>query len=135
MADAIKVDGLAQLQRAFGAADRALRNDLNDALMEAAAPVRRDAQTLTLTTISGMRKSPQWATMRTGQARGVVYVVPVERGTRSRANPRLKRGQRFVQMVLLKAMNPALARNRGNVIRRLDQMLVEVGKVWDRNGL
>ena len=41
---AIHVDGLDGLLRAFGAADKTLRDDMKDALQEAAAPVRSAAQ-------------------------------------------------------------------------------------------
>jgi hypothetical protein len=134
MANAIQVEGLADLQRAFTAADRALREDLRDALQEAAAPVRADAQTLTGITISGMRKSPDWTRMRVGQSGTVVYVVPVERGAKGRANQRLRRGTRFKTMMLRRAMEPALARNRGKVIARLDHMLADVKRVWEKHG-
>ena len=135
MADAIRVDGLAELQRAFTAADRALREDLRDALQEAAAPVRRDAQTLAGTTISHMttNRATDWSRMRIGMAGGsVVYVAPVERGGRARANQRLRR-RRF-KGILGSRMDMALERNRAAVLRRMDGLLDDVIKVWDRHG-
>ena len=134
MARAIQVDGLADLQRAFTAADRALREDLRDALQEAAAPVRSDSQALAMT-ISHMTttKATDWTRMRTGIIDGtVVYVAPVERGSKSRGNQRLRR-RRFKD-VLGPRMDAALAKNRGHVIRRLDAMLGEVKRVWERYG-
>lgn len=131
MADAIQVDGLADLQRAFTAADRALRQDLRDALEEAAQPVRRDAQ-LAATTISHMTTVP-WTRMRTGIIRGaVVYVAPVERGAKTRANQRRRRPG--FKNVLGPRMDAALVKNRPAVIRRLDVMLAEVKRVWERHG-
>lgn len=135
MADAIRVDGLAELQRAFTAADRALRQDLRDALEEAAQPVRAEAQTLARTTISGMRrqKLTDWSRMRTGILGGtVVYVAPVERGSKGRGNQRFRR-PRF-KAVLGPRMELALTRNRGKVVKRLDAMLGEVKAVWERYG-
>ena len=83
MANPIQVEGLAELQRAFTAADRALREDLRDALQEAAAPVRSDAQTLAGITISHMPQGSSWRLMRTGILGGtIVYVAPVERGAK-----------------------------------------------------
>ena len=129
MANAIQVDGLADLQRAFTAADRALRQDLKDALEEAAAPVRTDAQ-LAATTISHMTTVP-WTRMRIGTLGSVVYVAPVERGVKGRQQAR--RRPKF-KNVLGPRMDLALEKNRGHVIRRLDQMLAEVKRVWERHG-
>lgn len=131
MADAIRVDGLADLQRAFTAADRALRQDLRDALEEAAQPVRRDAQ-IAATTISHMTTVP-WTRMRTGIIQGtVVYVAPVERGATARANQRRRRPK--FKNVLGPRMDAALVKNRAAVIRRLDLMLADVKRVWERHG-
>ena len=134
MAKAIQVDGLADLQRAFTAADRALREDLRDALQEAAAPVRSDSQVLA-GTISHMttNRTSDWTRMRTGIIEGtIVYVAPVERGSKARGDSR-KRRRRFKD-VLGPRMDLALERNRGQVVRRLDAMLGEVKRVWERYG-
>lgn len=134
MADAIRVDGLAELQRAFTAADRALREDLRDALQEAAAPVRRDAQAMAGVTIRNLGPGDPWTKMRTGMERGViVYVAPVERGVKGRGNQR-KRRPNLKNLLLNRAMEPALTRNRGGVIRRLEGLLVDVTRVWERHG-
>jgi hypothetical protein len=130
-AQAIKVEGLANLQRAFGRADRALRADLRDALQEAAAPVRADAQRLAGTEIRRMGAGSPWTRMRIGILGGtVVYVAPVERGVRGRANAR--RRPKLKPLMLERAMEPALERNRRAVVRRLDHMLDEVARVWGR---
>ena len=122
----VRVDGLAELNRAFRKADKALVGDLKDALEEAAQPVRRDAQSLAVSHIR--RIGPDWSRMRIGTIRGVVYVAPVERGTR---NPRLARKKLAPRMLTL-AMEPALARNEGLIIRRVDEALDDVAKVWER---
>ncbi|HKQ19492.1 MAG TPA: hypothetical protein VJW75_07060, partial [Candidatus Eisenbacteria bacterium] len=99
------------------------------------APVRSDAQALagTIPHMTTTRTS-DWTRMRTGITGGtIVYVVPAERGAKGRGNDR-KRRPKF-KSVLGPRMDLALERNRGHVMRRLDQMLYEVGKVWDRNGL
>lgn len=130
MANAIQVDGLADLQRAFTAADRALRQDLRDALEEAAQPVRADAQ-IAAASISHMTTVP-WTRMRTGIIQGtVVYVAPVERGVKGRQQSR--RRPKF-KNVLGPRMDAALVKNRPAVIRRLDHMLAEVKRVWERHG-
>ena len=129
---AVEVVGLNELLRAFGAADAALKSDLKDALQEAAAPVRTDAQALAQGAIRN--NTSAWSRMRIGITGSVVYVVPAERGAKGRANQRLRR-RKFADLLRDRAMTPAARGNEGNVRRRLDQMLTEVGKVWDRHGL
>lgn len=133
MANAIKVDGLRDLERAFTAADKALRTDLHDALAEAAAPVRTDAQRLagTITNMTTNRET-DWTRMRIGVRSSVVFVAPVERGSKARGDSR-KRRRKFKD-VLGPRMDNALDLNRGRVERRLDQMLGEVKAVWERYG-
>ena len=133
MAQAIQVDGLANLRLAFDAANRALRDDLDDALEEAAAPVRTDSQALAGTAITRMPAGSPWTRMRIGSSRAVVYVAPVERGAKGRGNQRFRR-PRFKPLMLSRALEPALARNRQNVIRRLDGLLAEVKRVWEKHG-
>ena len=131
---AIRVDGLDDLVRAFNAADRTLTSDLKDALTEAAAPVRRDAQILTPAAIHNLGAGDPWARMRTGVvSRSLVYVAPVERGVKAKANARLRRGDKYKRRAL-PPMEAALVRNRGRVLTRLDGLLGEVKRVWERHG-
>lgn len=131
--NAVRVDGLDDLVRAFNAADRALKEDLRDALQEAAAPVRRDAQALAPPMVRNLSVGEPWARMRVGMSgRSMVYVAPVERGAKGRGNQRLRR-PRF-KPLLLRPMERALAQNRAAVIRRLDGLLVDVKRVWERHG-
>ena len=131
MAEAVRVVGLAELQRAFGLANRAVQQDMRDALAEAAAPVRRDAQTLAGTTISRLRPGDPWTGMRVGVSRSIAYVAPVERGTKGRANQR-KRRPNLADLLMGRAMEPALDRNAEKVARRIDGLLDEVADVWER---
>ena len=130
---AIRVDGLDDLVRAFHAADRTLKEDLRDALLESASPVRRDAQVLAPAQIGNLSAGQPWARFRIGASgRSMVYVAPVERGVKARGNARLRR-PRFKQRLLL-PMEQALTVNRQKVINRLDGMLGEVKAVWERHG-
>lgn len=131
---AVRVDGLRELQNSFTAADRRLREDLRDALQEAAQPVKLDAQGLAQHNIRGMRRGSPWTRMRTGILAGgtVVYVAPVERGVKGRGGQNRRRPN-FADVLRDKAMNPAAQHNRRRVERRLDQMLVEVKAVWERS--
>lgn len=131
MADAVSITGLRELERAFRRTDRARAGDLKDALEEAAAPVRRDAQALAVSEISHVRPGDPWAGMRIGTGRSIVYVAPIERGAKSRGDER-KRRPKFGTKLMDEAMEPALERNRTVVEARLDKMLDELAAVWER---
>ena len=127
---AVQVVGLDALQRAFRAADKEVARDLRDALEEAASPVRADAQLLA-PSIRNLAAGDPWTRMRVGTTRSIVYVAPVERGIKGRGNQR-KRRRNFKDLLLRRALEPALERNIPQVTRRVDEMLVEVSKVWER---
>ena len=131
MADAVRVIGVDGLMRAFAAADKHVRDDLRDALEEAAAPVRSTAQALASSEIRNVSVGDPWSRMRTGVYRSVAYVAPVERGTKGRGNQR-KRRPRFGDLLMGRAMEPALERNRDQVAARVDDLLDEVANVWER---
>ena len=100
------------MQRAFRRADKALDGDLKDALTEAAAPVRSDAQRLAASEIRNVNPGDPWAGMRIGIGRSIVYVAPVERGVKSRGDER-KRRRNMGNLLMGGAMEPALEQNRG----------------------
>ncbi len=131
---AIRVEGLNGLVDAFAAADRHVRDDLRDALQEAAAPVRSAAQQLAGARISHMGGSHRpWERMRIGIAgRSVVYVAPVERGAKSRGAKTVKGRPNLARLLLDRAMEPALEENTRKVENRLDLLLDEVVTVWER---
>lgn len=131
---AIHVEGLNGLVEAFAAADKHVKEDLRDALQEAAAPVRSAAQSLAGTQISHMGGTHRpWARMRIGIAgRSVVYVAPVERGAKSRGARGVRGRPNLARLLLDRAMEPALAQNTSKVEERLDHLLDEVVTVWER---
>jgi len=130
MANAIRVEGLGELIVAFGLADKELRNDLRDALAESAAPVRSDAQSLAGSgAIRNLHGGDPWTGMRIGVLSAVAYVAPVERGAKGRGNARRRRPA-FADLLLGRAMEPALERNTANVERRFEEMLDDVFRVW-----
>ena len=131
MADAVRVLGLAELERAFGRADRAVRADMRDALAEAAAPVRSDAQRLAGQNISRLGAGRPWSRMRIGVSRTVAYVAPVERGIKGRGGQRLRR-PKFGTRLMNEAMQPALDMNAAQVERRVEKLIDEVANVWER---
>lgn len=132
MARAVRVEGLRELERAFGAADRELRNDFRDALEESAAPVRSDAQALAGSgVIRNLHAGDPWAGMRTGVGRSVAWVAPMERGAKGRGNQRRRR-RRFADLLVDRAMEPALDLSVAKVEARFEQLMDEVFRVWER---
>jgi hypothetical protein len=104
-----------------------VHKELNDALKAAAEPVARDAEHLALTQIRNMPRSPHWAGMRIGVsvARGVVYMVPAARSKKRIKRPNLS------DLLLNRAMDPALERNAAKIEHEVDRML---GRLAGENG-
>lgn len=130
----IRVEGLDGLLLAFAAADKHVKEDLRDALQEAAAPVRSAAQSLAGSQIRHMGGALRpWARMRIGIAsRSIVYVAPVERGAKSRGARGVRGRPNLARLLLDRAMEPALEQNSTEVANRLDGLLDEVADVWER---
>lgn len=131
--ETLAVDGLRELQRAFAAADKQLIRDLKDALKDAAEPVRSDAEHLAVSEIRRMRRSLEWSEMRIGVHPTNVYVAPVKRGVKSRGNARHRRGN-LAFLLLERSMVPALDRNEGQTVRRMDALLADIEHDWGRGG-
>lgn len=131
---AVHVVGLNGMLRAFAEADKTLRDDLKDALQEAAQPVRGAAQQLAGTRIRHMGVGRPWARMRVGQSGSIVYVAPVERGVKGRGGQRLRRPN-LADLMMDRAMEPALEGHQEQVIQRLDKLIDEVIDVWTRQPL
>ena len=123
---AVRVRGLRELNRAFARADRKLRLEKNDALRRAAEPVREEAEQLAVAEIP--RIGDAWSRMRVGVTTKVVYVAPFERGQRrgNRKRPNL------AGLLMNRAMQPALDMHRSEVIERVDDLLADVGREWER---
>lgn len=132
MTSTVQIVGLRDLDRAFRVADRALQTDFRDALEEAAAPVRSEAQTLAATRIRNVHVGDPWSRMRIGRMQGTtVYVAPVERGAKGRGSQRRRRRQ-FADLLMERAMQPALDHNREQVERRVERLVAEVVELWGR---
>jgi hypothetical protein len=110
------------VQRALAKADREVRLGFRRGLREVAEPVRRDAEELAGSKIRRMTFSPLWARMRTGITRKVVYVAPRQRGVKTRgADPR--RRPNLAQLLLDRAMEPALDRHEHEIVEAFDRLL------------
>lgn len=125
---AIVVDGVSELRRAFGRADKKLGRDLATTLKNVGEPVRAGAERNVLGGIPSIGFA--WSRMRTGITRSVVYVVPKERGRQSRANPKLRRPNLADKMGPL--MDQALTDNATEVETGFNNLLVDVARTWER---
>jgi hypothetical protein len=118
---AVRVRGLKELTRDFKKISKDLSKELRKELVEAAEPVKQSAQSLALGKIRNMPRSPHWAGMRVGvsQAQGVVYMVPAARSRRMRGRSR----PNLANLLLERAMEPALVENELLIVERVDFML------------
>ena len=126
MADTtIKVTGLNGLERAFKRADKDEAKLLRATLKATAEPVRRAAEGKAVSRIRNI--GGPWSGMRIGQARSVVYVAPKKRSRNAQLRrPNLK------DLLLDRAMIPALEEHREEVVQGVERMLDTVGSRWER---
>lgn len=122
---AIRVEGLAELNRAFARADKKLAREMRDTLRDVGEPVRADAERLAVAQIP--KVTLPWAQMRVGVTRRSVYVAPRKRGAKA---AQLRRPN-FAGL-LIEPMEQALDRNIGEAERRFDALLRDVGREWER---
>lgn len=122
----IVVSGFSQLERDLKATSPALLKAMRAGLLEAVQPIKRDADRLALTDISGMkrakRKPPPWSIQKIGQTTREVYMVPTEKGARARRDSKLRR-PRFPQLMLGRSYDPALEQNRVQVLNTVDRTI------------
>lgn len=126
---AVRVEGLRELNRAFARADRKLKKELTGSLREAAEPVRAAAEHRAATEIRNIGEGDPWSLMRTGVTTKVVYVAPKQRGARGRGG---RRRPNLAGLLMDRAMAPALAANREQVVHRVDGLLGSIGRDWER---
>lgn len=120
----IRVEGLRELSRAFALADKAERKLFRESLKDAAEPVRGDAESRATIAIKPGRIP--WSSMRVGVTRTSVYVAPARRRSTSLRRPK------FAAILMDKAMAPALEAHHGEVENRVDHMLGDVSRIWER---
>ena len=124
----VDVKGLRELDRAFARASADVRATKKKRLEGAARPVARDAEVLALGRISHMPRSPAWSGMRIGSNRDFVYVAPQQRGSRVAS----KKRRNIADLLIDRAMQPAVDRNAEGVRRTLDEMLARMERAWER---
>lgn len=109
----VVVTGLQQIQRDLERSIPASARVLRDGLKQAAEPTARIAEQLSLSKIPRMPRSPQWAVTRIGATRHGVYIVPKQRGVKSRNpyDPRRRglniKGGGLVTLMMERSFEPA----------------------------
>ncbi len=132
---AVHVKGLRELERAFKLADKAEAKMLRTTLKEAGEPVKRAAEGKALSrirNIKGAGTKVDWSAMRVGSRRSAVYVAPKQKGRAGRTNRGVRR-ENLKDLLLDRAMIPALDERREEVVRNLEHMLDTVGSRWERS--
>lgn len=127
MAEAVRIEGLRELERAFKLYGKGLEKGLREVLETAAEPVRLDAQRLARSAL----KPPvnvDWSLMRVGVTRRTAYVAPAQRGTRRRnaGRPNMR------ELLLGRAMEPALGQNISTVEGEFTDALDDLARLWAR---
>jgi hypothetical protein len=134
------VSGFTELERDLKASSPLMLKALRTGLTIAVQPIKRDADRLALTRISGMKRArktagrkagfigpllPAWSVQKTGQNTKEVYMVPTEKGARARENSGLRRPN-FAVLMLGKSYDPALEGNRVQVLNTVDHVIGSV---------
>ena len=133
--DFVYVQGLDQINKAISASPKAYSKAMHKGLLEAAEPVRKDADQLSLSGLSGMKRAkatpPPWSIQRKGQTIHEVYVAPNERGYKGKNRAgqpgySAERSRKFRELMMGKSYEPALERNRERVVVIVDKWLGSV---------
>jgi len=128
---AVRVRGYRELAIAFSQAEREVRRDFPRELREAATPIKEDAERLAGTKIR--RIGSKWDKMRIGVTRTRVYVVPRQRGVRNKTSPRAR--PKFSELMLERAMRPALEQNEAEIEHRVEKALEHLCNEFNRGGI
>ncbi len=132
MAEMILIEGLASINRSLKMSGPLVANGLRLGMREAAEPVKRDADRLSRSGLSGMKRAskspPPWSVQKIGQTQHEVYIKPTQRGLRgrSRSAGENRRASKFVELMYGRSYDPALDRNRGLVRAIVDAQLSRV---------
>lgn len=120
------VTGLAQLQRDLAKSGPAVGAAMRRGLREAAEPVAQAAEQLSLSRIRRMPRSPEWAETRIGVTRHAVYIVPKQRGVRTRNPFDPLRRRNLVGLMLGRSFEPAAAIGEALVKAKVTELVEEV---------
>ncbi len=125
------VANLGAINRSLAKSGPLVYKAMRNGLLEAAGPVKRDADSLSRSQISGMKRAkaqpPPWSIQKEGAKVTEVYIVPTEKGKRGgRTDGDRQRATKFVALMYGRSYNPALEHNRGLVAASVDSWLTRV---------
>ena len=124
--NAVRIEGLRELERAFKLYGKGMEKGVREALEAGAETVRPDAQTLA---VGIPRMTSPWSLMRVGVTRRTAYIAPLRRGT---GKARRRQANAFKERLLTRAMEPALAHNVSRVEREIKDALNDLARMWSR---
>lgn len=127
----VTVIGLRELTTAFAKIGGEVQTEFRASERQIAEPIRRDAESLAGSQIRNMHRSPRWMKMRTGVSRSLVYVAPRQRGVKGRGYDPRRRGKKFADLMMNRAMDPALKRHTAEVERDVTQLLDRVAQKFN----
>lgn len=132
---AVILRGQRELIRAFTAAGKAAGKEIRAELRAVAEPVRHDAESLALSEIPHMapivsKSAVPWWRMRVGVTTKSVYVAPVQRGVKGRGDLSRRR-PKFADLMMERAMEPALERNQAAAVEAVDAVLSHIAQEWE----
>lgn len=133
MSATVVVVNLDRINRALTLSGKMYGAAMRGALLQGAEPIRQDAGRLSILELSGMRraktKPPPWSIQRKGQTVHEVYIAPKERGRHgrdTRTEGARRRAEKFVELMMGKAYEPALERNEPRLRVYVDNWLGRV---------
>jgi hypothetical protein len=131
----VLVVNLDTINRNLKALGPAVQRAARKGMLEGAEPIRKDAESLARSDISGMKRAkkspPPWSLQRSGATVHEVYIAPVERGVKSKTDPSRRRPN-FAGVMFGKSYNPAFDKGRPVVVAFVDKWLGSV--TTDFNG-
>lgn len=119
----VEVFGLFELRRILIAAEPEAEKAIDAGIAQAAEGIRSDAEILAAGRIRKI--GSDWSRMRTGVTGRVVYVAPQKRGVRVRG-PHPRRRPNLANLLAERAMQPALEKNQGQIVARVDEALTRL---------
>lgn len=129
----VAVKGLHELQAALAHADKQTRLGVRGELRQVAEPVQRGAEQLAQSTIR--RIGPRWSKMRVGITRDLVYVAPRQRGVKNRRAQDPRRRPNLAQLLMDRAMQPALDQHASEIEGRFENLLDTVANDFNHGSL
>jgi hypothetical protein len=127
------VAGFAELERDLKATSPRLLKAMRTGVRLAVDPIKRDADRLALSQISGMKrakaKPPPWSEQKIGENSKEVYMVPKEKGARAKRDSASRRPN-FAILMLGRSYDPALEANRVQVANTVDHVIGTVTRTF-----